>query len=180
MMSRTEKLAKALLEDRNKVKPQHNIVPCFSCGATFVYKGRQGELNGRFCSMRCQAWFDDGNPNYEQQQELEHELLNAPLDSLVVVAGPADMVGRKPYADLFDTVAQTRGKPGETYPASPAKEHRPLFRQVGKRATVLWIPPCVAGAILSAPARLALPQLSPARRSCGLGRLAKRVRAMSS
>ena len=115
MMSRTEKLAKALLEDHNKVKPQHNIVPCFSCGATFVYKGRQGELNGRFCSMRCQAWFDDGNPSYEQQQEQERELLNAPLDSLVVVAGPANMVGRKPYAELFGAVAQSRGKPRETY-----------------------------------------------------------------
>jgi hypothetical protein len=38
-----------------------NIIPCFSCGANLVYKGRQGELNGRFCSMRCQDYFDAGN-----------------------------------------------------------------------------------------------------------------------
>jgi hypothetical protein len=41
-------------------RPQHNIVPCFACGATFIYRGRRGELNGRFCSMRCQAAYDGG------------------------------------------------------------------------------------------------------------------------
>jgi hypothetical protein len=40
---------------------EHNIVPCFVCNATFSYKGCQGDLNGRFCSIRCQAWFDAGN-----------------------------------------------------------------------------------------------------------------------
>jgi len=41
-------------------RPTYNIVPCFACGATFIYKGRRGELNGRFCSLRCQAAYDDG------------------------------------------------------------------------------------------------------------------------
>jgi hypothetical protein len=41
-------------------RPTYNIVPCFACGATFIYKGRRGDLNGRFCSMRCQAAYDDG------------------------------------------------------------------------------------------------------------------------
>jgi hypothetical protein len=40
---------------------EHNIVPCFVCNATFSYRGRQGDLNGQFCSIRCQAWFDAGN-----------------------------------------------------------------------------------------------------------------------
>jgi hypothetical protein len=52
---RAERLAQALLADRAKTKIDRNdIVPCFSCGTAFVYKGRQGDLNGRFCSMRCQ------------------------------------------------------------------------------------------------------------------------------
>jgi hypothetical protein len=65
---RAERLAANLLADRQREQPKHNILPCFSCGYTFVYRGRQGDLNGNFCSMRCQAWFDDGNPTYEQQQ----------------------------------------------------------------------------------------------------------------
>jgi hypothetical protein len=84
---RVQRLADALLADRNKVKIKHNIIPCFSCGQTFVYKGRHGELNGRFCSLRCQQWFDDGNPSYEEQREHEQKLINAPLGDLVVVAG---------------------------------------------------------------------------------------------
>src|SRR5262249_45813988 len=35
--------------------------PCFVCAYKFVYRGRQGELNGRFCSMRCQDWYGAGN-----------------------------------------------------------------------------------------------------------------------
>jgi hypothetical protein len=41
-------------------RPSYNIVPCFACGATYIYKGRRGDLNGRFCSLRCQAAYDDG------------------------------------------------------------------------------------------------------------------------
>ena len=33
----------------------------YVCGYKFVYRGRRGELNGRFCSMRCQDWYDPGN-----------------------------------------------------------------------------------------------------------------------
>jgi hypothetical protein len=62
-LSKTERLAAALLADRQQrtTSSLHNIVPCFSCGYTFVYRGRQGELNGCFCSMRCQDWYDAGN-----------------------------------------------------------------------------------------------------------------------
>ena len=41
-------------------RPSYNIVLCFACGATFIYKGPRGDLNGRFCSMRCQGAFDAG------------------------------------------------------------------------------------------------------------------------
>jgi hypothetical protein len=59
----TQRLADALLADRRReTSSRHNIISCFSCGYTFLYKGRQGELNGRFCSMRCQNWYDAGNP----------------------------------------------------------------------------------------------------------------------
>ena len=69
-MSEVEKLAALLLADKPEKTTQHNIVPCFVCGYTFVYRGRQGELNGRFCSTRCQDWYDAGNPSYERQREL--------------------------------------------------------------------------------------------------------------
>jgi hypothetical protein len=68
---KTEQLAAALLADRNKtVQERTDIITCFACGYSFVYRGRQGELNGRFCSMRCQDWYDAGNPSYERQREL--------------------------------------------------------------------------------------------------------------
>jgi hypothetical protein len=60
-ITKTERLAAALLADRNRATSQHNIIACFVCGHTFVYRGRRFELNGRFCSMRCQDWYDAGN-----------------------------------------------------------------------------------------------------------------------
>jgi hypothetical protein len=92
---RAERLAADLLADRERdTASRHNIVPCFSCGHTFVYRGRRDDLNGHFCSLRCQAWFDDDNPSYEDQQEQERKLLNVPLADLVIVAGPPGTVGR--------------------------------------------------------------------------------------
>ena len=101
---RAERLAANLLADRQREReqPKHNIVPCWSCGHTFVYRGRQGELNGNFCSMRCQDWYDDGNPTYEQQCEHERKLTGAALGSFVVVAGPPELeVGPNYYAGVF-------------------------------------------------------------------------------
>ena len=49
-MSKTERLAAALLADRERPTIHHNIIPCFVCAYKFVYRGRQGELNGRLCS----------------------------------------------------------------------------------------------------------------------------------
>jgi hypothetical protein len=68
---KTEQLAAALLADRTReVQERTDIIACFSCGYNFIYRGRQGELSGRFCSMRCQDWYDAGNPSYERQREL--------------------------------------------------------------------------------------------------------------
>jgi hypothetical protein len=71
-VTKAEKLAALLLADRDRPETtqNHNIVPCFVCGHAFVYRGRQGELSGRFCSIRCQEWYDQGNPGYERQREL--------------------------------------------------------------------------------------------------------------
>jgi hypothetical protein len=105
---RAERLAANLLADRQRERPKHNIVPCWSCGQTFVYRGRLDELNGNFCSTRCHAWFDGGAPSYERQCEHERKLLKYPLADLVVIAGPPGTAGRKPYAELFAAGAETR------------------------------------------------------------------------
>jgi predicted nucleic acid-binding Zn ribbon protein len=123
--TKAERLAAALLADqqeRTQRTVNHNIIACFSCGYTFVYRGRQGELNGRFCSMRCQDWYDAGNPSYEQQREHERKLLNVPLADLVVVAGPPGMVGRKPFDELFDAAARAMGVQRETYQMKRTRE----------------------------------------------------------
>ena len=57
MTGTTERLTAAILADPARPTTHHNIVPCFVFGYTFVYKGRRGDLGGRFCSMRCQDWF---------------------------------------------------------------------------------------------------------------------------
>ena len=60
-MTRIKCLTEALLADGQREPSTHNIVACCVCGHTFVYRGRQGELNGNFCSMPCQLWYDAGN-----------------------------------------------------------------------------------------------------------------------
>lgn len=73
---------------------RHNIVPCFICSATFIYKGRQGDLNGRFCSMRCQDWFDAGNPPPDDTRDA--------LIGCRVIAGPPGIeIGSDYYAAIF-------------------------------------------------------------------------------
>ena len=54
---RAERLAANLLADRRRERPKHDIVACWSCGTTYIYRGRH------FCSMPCQDWFDAGNPS---------------------------------------------------------------------------------------------------------------------
>jgi hypothetical protein len=62
-------LTAAILADRDcRTNSNHNIIPCFVCGHTFVYPGRRGDLNGRFCSMRCQEWYDADNAPISDQK----------------------------------------------------------------------------------------------------------------
>jgi hypothetical protein len=60
-LTKLQRLTDALLADRLEVLSRHNIIPCFVCGHTFVYKGHRRGVNGRFCSLRCQDWYDVGN-----------------------------------------------------------------------------------------------------------------------
>ena len=107
--SKAEKLAAALLADRVKTKIERNdIAPCFSCGVTFISKGRRGDLNGRFCSMRCQEWFDDGNPSFEQRK-LKGDLYG--IIGWKVVAGPPGIeIGADYYKPLRDAVERRKAK----------------------------------------------------------------------
>jgi hypothetical protein len=113
---RAERLAANLLADRERQRerPKHNIVPCWSCGTTYVYRGRQGDLNGNFCSMRCQAWFDEGKAAYEQQCDHERKLMGAALSDFVVVAGTPELeIGSKLYQGLgFSGMPMRRGSHG--------------------------------------------------------------------
>jgi hypothetical protein len=53
-----------LLANRHRAveTDRSDIIACRSCGYAFPYKERRADLNGRFCSVRCQDWFDAGNP----------------------------------------------------------------------------------------------------------------------
>ena len=98
MSERSQRLAEALLADANRdtVRDQR-IIPCMSCGHTFVYRGRRGDLNGRFCSMCCQEWFDAGNEPIGRSSPF-----SAPLRAWKVVAGfPGVEVGSSYYASVF-------------------------------------------------------------------------------
>jgi hypothetical protein len=68
-----------------------------SCGHTFMYRGRRGDLNGRFCSMRCQAWHDAGNQPIGRSDPLSVQL----RDWKVVAGPPGVEVGSSYYATVF-------------------------------------------------------------------------------
>jgi hypothetical protein len=92
---RAERLAANLLADRERERPKHDIVACWSCGTTYINRGRH------FCSTRCQEWFDAGNPTYEAQCETERKLTGTAPGDFVVVAGPPELeVGSKLYQGL--------------------------------------------------------------------------------
>ena len=54
--TKTQKLTDALIADRDRTdNATHNIVSCWSCGHQLIHKGRRGDLNGNFCSLKCQS-----------------------------------------------------------------------------------------------------------------------------
>jgi hypothetical protein len=99
--TKTQRLADALIADRNRTdNVTHNVVPCRSCGSTFIYKGRLGDLNGNFCSLRCQDWYAAGNASIERDHIAR--VNKTPLEQWRVVAGPPGVeVGASYYAGVF-------------------------------------------------------------------------------
>jgi hypothetical protein len=100
--TKTQKLAGALIADHKRTDnaTQHNIVSCWSCGHQLIYKGRRGDLNGNFCSLHCQFWYDAGNAPVERDHV--EKAYKAPLGSWRVVAGPPGVeVGAPYYASVF-------------------------------------------------------------------------------
>jgi hypothetical protein len=95
---RTKRLADALLADRNRIDTgRRDSIACRICGYSFRYRGRRGELNGNFCSIRCQDWYDAGNPAPSSQIDYA-----VPLRDYVVVAGPPRLqVGSSYYGGIF-------------------------------------------------------------------------------
>jgi hypothetical protein len=92
-------LTEALLADREQLdRSDHNIVACRSCGYTFCYKGRRGDLNGSFCSTHCQNWYDAGNAPIEHDHA--EKAYKTPIDRWRVVAAPPG-VGVRYCASVF-------------------------------------------------------------------------------
>jgi hypothetical protein len=105
-MSRVERLAAALLADRRRTDDgKHNIVPCFACGHGFIYKGRRGNLNGRFCSMRCQQWIDDGNAGHGQDWQ-RPQIDHYGITDWKIVAGPPG----SPLRDAFERRGSSKAR----------------------------------------------------------------------
>ena len=60
MTTRTERLAEAILADRNRPTAERtDIAKCFMCGTGMMYRG------SRFCSLRCRDFYDDGVPGHD-------------------------------------------------------------------------------------------------------------------
>jgi hypothetical protein len=63
---KTDQLAAALLRDRKRTSTLANpIVECFACGASFSYRGPNGDDSGRFCLIRCREAYDRGLSAYD-------------------------------------------------------------------------------------------------------------------
>jgi hypothetical protein len=82
-LRRVEKLAAALLRDRERPASTNNsIIECFACGRKYARRPVSGDDNPRFCSARCQAAFDVGFPPYDPNHD--RPLSNVPLSGWLV------------------------------------------------------------------------------------------------
>jgi hypothetical protein len=88
LTDRQRRLTEALLADRSREDDNTDITACWACGSTFRYKRRRGDLNGNFCSSRCQDWYDAG-------AQIGHDhaakTYKTPIDKWRVIAGPPDV-----------------------------------------------------------------------------------------
>jgi hypothetical protein len=105
-LSNTERLTAVLLADCQRETTRHNIVKCWSCGHGYTY--RRGELNGNFCSVRCQDWYDAGNPGLAQEW-LKPMIDWHSITGWRVVAGPIE-IGSDYYAPLRRTFERRKPK----------------------------------------------------------------------
>jgi hypothetical protein len=106
LTDRQQRLTEALLADRNRVDTDRgDVVACRVCSYSFRNKGRRGELNGNFCSMRCQDWYDAGNP--APSNPLNYAV---PLRDYVVIAGPPSLkIGSSSYGGIGIEMRSTSG-----------------------------------------------------------------------
>jgi hypothetical protein len=72
-----EKLAAALLRDRERPTSVNTSNECFACGRSHMRRPVSGDDNSRFCSARCQDAFDAGFPPYDPNHD--RPLSNIPL-----------------------------------------------------------------------------------------------------
>ena len=68
-LGRIERLAAALLRDRERAASTNSSTECFACGRSFSRRLVHGDDNSRFCSKRCQAAFDAGFPPYDSNRD---------------------------------------------------------------------------------------------------------------
>jgi hypothetical protein len=108
LTDRQQRLTEALLADRNRVNADRgDVVACRVCKYSFRNRGRRGELNGNFCSMRCQDWYDAGNP--APSNPINYAV---PIRDCVVIAGPPSMkIGSSYYGGIFGDREDAEMKP---------------------------------------------------------------------
>jgi hypothetical protein len=68
MPAATKSLARIIEADllrEPETRPTHNVVDCFTCGRSFLFKQPTGDDSGRFCSFRCRDGYDAGAPRFD-------------------------------------------------------------------------------------------------------------------
>jgi hypothetical protein len=144
--SRTAKLAAAILADRDRkpAESRRNIIECFTCGYTFMYAAGAGARNGRFCSTRCQDWYDADNPTVLGAAEQKARYSDIPLECWKVVAGPPDLeAGSSYYAEFLAEASKgaSRRRPGKRPAKSKlARKRRPATYVVRINGHGIWQP----------------------------------------
>jgi hypothetical protein len=74
-----EKLAAALLRDRERPTLANTSNECFACGRSYMCQPVSGDDNLRFCSKRCQDAYDAGLPAHDPNRD--RALTNLPLSA---------------------------------------------------------------------------------------------------
>jgi hypothetical protein len=90
---RQKQIAAAIRRDllRNDYDKTADAIKCFSCG-----RGITRRLGNQFCSERCRAWYDAGNPAHSQDWRRPKPSFG--VAEWKVIAGPSEAeVGSDPY-----------------------------------------------------------------------------------